>query len=97
MLSRLSVHDFKFYLPEILIKLMKIWNARIFFSVLAESELDVPSEFPFPFTPYDIQVEFMRNVYRTLEQGKIGILESPTGTVSILLIQNLKYFYHGGK
>ena len=77
---------------------MKIWNARIFFSVLAESELDVPSEFPFPFTPYDIQVEFMKNVYRTLEQGKIGILESPTGTVSnILLIQNLKYFYHGGK
>ena len=97
MLSRLSVHDFKIYLPEILIKLMKIWNARIFFSVLAESELDVPSEFPFPFTPYDIQVEFMKNVYRTLEQGKIGILESPTGTVSILLIQNLKYFYHGGK
>ena len=97
MLSRLSVHDFKIYLPEILIKLMKIWNARIFFSVLAESELDVPSQFPFPFTPYDIQVEFMKNVYRTLEQGKIGILESPTGTVSILLIQNLKYFYHGGK
>ena len=97
MLSRLSVHDFKIYLPEILIKLMKIWNARNFFSVLAESELDVPSEFPFPFTPYDIQVEFMKNVYRTLEQGKIGILESPTGTVSILLIQNLKYFYHGGK
>ncbi|XP_012940455.1 ATP-dependent DNA helicase DDX11, partial [Aplysia californica] len=40
----------------------------------------VPESFPFPFTPYDIQQDFMRNLYTCLELGKIGIFESPTGT-----------------
>ena len=40
-----------------------------------------PQSFPFPFTPYDIQEDFMRNLYATIEDGKIGIFESPTGTV----------------
>ncbi|XP_023236750.1 ATP-dependent DNA helicase DDX11-like [Centruroides sculpturatus] len=38
------------------------------------------SKFPFPFTPYDVQLEFMSKLYNTLEDGKIGIFESPTGT-----------------
>lgn len=38
--------------------------------------------FGFPFEPYDIQKDFMQELYNTLEQGKIGIFESPTGTVS---------------
>nr|XP_035948319.1 ATP-dependent DNA helicase DDX11 isoform X3 [Halichoerus grypus] len=36
--------------------------------------------FPFPFTPYSIQKDFMAELYRVLEAGKIGIFESPTGT-----------------
>ncbi|KAI1170110.1 helicase C-terminal domain-containing protein [Nemania sp. FL0916] len=38
--------------------------------------------FHHPFTPYDVQFQFMHTVYDVLEQGKghIGILESPTGT-----------------
>lgn len=38
--------------------------------------------FPFPFTPYSIQKDFMAALYQVLEAGKIGIFESPTGTVS---------------
>ena len=41
-----------------------------------------PQEFPFPFTPYDIQTQLMSKIYEALELGKIGIFESPTGTVS---------------
>ncbi|CAK6443073.1 unnamed protein product [Pipistrellus nathusii] len=36
--------------------------------------------FPFPFTPYSIQKDFMAVLYQVLENGKIGIFESPTGT-----------------
>lgn len=41
-------------------------------------------DFHHPYTPYDIQVEFMETVYGVLEKGGggVGILESPTGTVS---------------
>ncbi|KAG6016328.1 hypothetical protein E4U54_001714 [Claviceps lovelessii] len=39
-------------------------------------------DFHHPFTPYNVQEEFMKTVYGVLEQGagQIGILESPTGT-----------------
>ena len=40
-------------------------------------------QFPFPFPPYAIQEDFMKALYGTLEQGKVGIFESPTGTVSM--------------
>ena len=46
-----------------------------------QKELQPPEEFPFPFQPYDIQKDFMRNLYMALERGCIGIFESPTGTV----------------
>lgn len=38
--------------------------------------------FPFPFPPYDIQEDFMKTLYHVLENGGVGIFESPTGTVS---------------
>ncbi|KAM7219668.1 ATP-dependent RNA helicase chl1 [Rhypophila decipiens] len=43
---------------------------------------DEPRNFHHPFTPYDVQIDFMRAVYVTLEtgNGQVGILESPTGT-----------------
>ncbi|KAJ4862608.1 hypothetical protein T069G_03562 [Trichoderma breve] len=39
-------------------------------------------DFHHPFTPYDVQNQFMQTVYQVLEtgQGQVGILESPTGT-----------------
>lgn len=48
-------------------------------------------DFHHPFTPYDVQDQFMRTVYDVLERGdgQIGILESPTGTVRIPLPPNL--------
>ncbi|XP_074862527.1 ATP-dependent DNA helicase DDX11 isoform X2 [Carettochelys insculpta] len=36
--------------------------------------------FPFPYTPYSIQEDFMAKLYSVLEAGKVGIFESPTGT-----------------
>jgi chromosome transmission fidelity protein 1 len=46
--------------------------------------LPTPSSFPaFPFTPpYEIQVELMRHLYSSIEEKKVTIIESPTGTVS---------------
>ncbi|XP_053574791.1 ATP-dependent DNA helicase DDX11 [Bombina bombina] len=38
------------------------------------------SKFPFPYQPYKIQEEFMTELYKVLEAGKVGIFESPTGT-----------------
>lgn len=43
----------------------------------------VPDHFDFPFQPYGIQLEFMRNLYRVLAEEKIGIFESPTGNFDI--------------
>lgn len=36
--------------------------------------------FHHPFQPYDIQQEFMEAVHDCIEQSKVGIFESPTGT-----------------
>uniref|UniRef100_A0A8B9GLW6 ATP-dependent DNA helicase DDX11 n=1 Tax=Amazona collaria TaxID=241587 RepID=A0A8B9GLW6_9PSIT len=36
--------------------------------------------FPFPYTPYLIQEQFMAALYDALEAGRVGIFESPTGT-----------------
>lgn len=33
-----------------------------------------------PYQPYDIQLEFMRSLYKCIEGGKAGIFESPTGS-----------------
>lgn len=33
-----------------------------------------------PYQPYDIQLEFMTCLYQAIEDGKVVILESPTGT-----------------
>jgi Rad3-related DNA helicase len=33
----------------------------------------------FPYTPYDIQQDFMKALYKQLEIGGVGLFESPTG------------------
>ncbi|KAF5382526.1 hypothetical protein D9615_002808 [Tricholomella constricta] len=45
-------------------------------------DLPTPTDFPaFPYNPpYEIQVELMRHIYTTIEQKKVTIVESPTGT-----------------
>ena len=42
--------------------------------------MEEPKNFHHPFQPYDIQQTFMQAVYDCIEQGKVGIFESPTGT-----------------
>ena len=44
------------------------------------SDKNVARDFHHPYQPYDIQTEFMNAVYDCLEDGKVGIFESPTGT-----------------
>uniref|UniRef100_A0A3Q0T5Z2 DEAD/H (Asp-Glu-Ala-Asp/His) box helicase 11 n=1 Tax=Amphilophus citrinellus TaxID=61819 RepID=A0A3Q0T5Z2_AMPCI len=38
------------------------------------------AQFPFPYQPYNIQEQFMQALYSALDQGKVGVFESPTGT-----------------
>ncbi|KAM8980272.1 ATP-dependent DNA helicase DDX11 isoform X1 [Sarcophilus harrisii] len=47
---------------------------------MADQTQEGSIHFPFPYTPYSIQKDFMAELYRVLEAGKIGIFESPTGT-----------------
>ncbi|XP_014474402.1 PREDICTED: probable ATP-dependent RNA helicase DDX11 isoform X2 [Dinoponera quadriceps] len=42
--------------------------------------MEPPQEFPFPFPPYEIQKQFMKELYNCLESGGLGLFESPTGT-----------------
>ncbi|KAI0710304.1 DNA repair helicase [Cerioporus squamosus] len=43
--------------------------------------LPTPADFPaFPFTPYGIQLDLMRQIYSSIEDRKVAIMESPTGT-----------------
>ncbi|WVQ78511.1 hypothetical protein IAT38_000597 [Cryptococcus sp. DSM 104549] len=43
--------------------------------------LPTPEAFPFPYPkPYDIQLQLMQVVFRAIEDSKITIVESPTGT-----------------
>lgn len=45
----------------------------------AEKEKD----FHHPYEPYDIQKKFMNALYECIEDGKVGIFESPTGEEAI--------------
>jgi len=53
--------------------------------LITEEKLETPSTFLFPFTPYGIQHDFMTEIYSAIEGRKLGIFESPTGTVSHVL------------
>lgn len=47
---------------------------------------DKLGKFNHPFEPYDIQLELMRSIYDAIDNYKIGIFESPTGTGKTLSI-----------
>lgn len=40
----------------------------------------------FPYSPYDLQVEYMSAVIRAISAGENGLLESPTGTGKTLCL-----------
>lgn len=63
-------------------------DGQNFKDVIVQEKLDPPSSFLFPFTPYVIQHDFMTKLYSALENKKLGIFESPTGTVSLKIILN---------
>ena len=44
----------------------------------SEKVVAARDRFHHPFTPYAIQETFMETVYQVLEDGKVGILESPS-------------------
>ncbi|ERS95356.1 hypothetical protein HMPREF1624_08234 [Sporothrix schenckii ATCC 58251] len=48
----------------------------------AASPSAMAAKYHHPYTPYDVQMQFMKTVYDICEQGngQVGILESPTGT-----------------
>jgi len=50
-------------------------------------------DFHHPYTPYDIQETFMNTVYEVIEKGGVGILESPTGTVCLLFMILIFFFF----
>ncbi|KAK9753886.1 DEAD 2 [Popillia japonica] len=50
------------------------------------SPLSAPNSFDFPFTPYQIQHEFMTKLYEVIESKSLGVFESPTGTGKSLSI-----------
>lgn len=59
---------------------------------IEEKRLLCPDKFDFPFPPYNIQNDFMRALYETIDNKKYGIFESPTGTVRNLIFEeNMKY------
>lgn len=43
---------------------------------------DSQRDFHHPYKPYSIQLDFMNAVYLTIEDGCVGIFESPTGMLS---------------
>lgn len=41
----------------------------------------------FPFSPYQGQVEYAEALHQIMTEGKVGVFESPTGTVCFALIR----------
>jgi len=37
--------------------------------------------FPFPFEPYGVQTQLMKAMWEAVENRRVGVFESPTGTV----------------
>ena len=51
-----------------------------------EIHIEAPSTFDaFPYQPpYAIRAELMRHLFTAIEDGKVALVESPTGTVRFL-------------
>lgn len=51
-----------------------------------KTQLTLPISFNFPFEPYEIQRDFMQQLFKIIENKEIGIFESPTGTGKTLTL-----------
>lgn len=61
--------------------------------LLIKMALKESNLFNFPFQPYSIQVDLMNKIYQILEEKKIGLLSSPTGSgKSLSIICSSLYF-----
>ncbi|KAJ3626931.1 hypothetical protein Zmor_004128 [Zophobas morio] len=47
---------------------------------IVEETLSIPLDFRFPYIPYPIQNELMKKIFEAIENGGLGLFESPTGT-----------------
>lgn len=60
--------------------------AAVLFHLIIMATLKLPTRdtFPaFPYaTPYSIQLDLMRHLHSSIEESKVTVIESPTGTVS---------------
>ena len=55
----------------------------------------MPASFPFPFPAYSIQEDFMKALFRCLDEARFGVFESPTGTgKSLSLICGALTWFH---
>ena len=83
----ISVNLFNFASP-----ILRIWDDKprrqgivnskpVKCQCVATRQMDPPDEFHHPFHPYQIQRDFMRDLYSAIESKAVGIFESPTGTV----------------
>lgn len=46
-------------------------------------EPSAAEKFHHPYSPYDIQLQFMQSLYTCLEEGKVAVFESPTGKFTV--------------
>ena len=54
------------------------WTQKHRLSELGLADCELAENFPFE--PYSIQLDFMRELYECVSHGKMGLFESPTGT-----------------
>jgi chromosome transmission fidelity protein 1 len=54
-------------------------------------------DFHHPYSPYDIQLQFMRALYTCIEKGKVAVFESPTGKLALTLHWALLSDTSGGR
>lgn len=55
-------------------------DASLGYMTSKDLEAGTVETYGFPHPPYPTQIELMAQVYNTLEQGGVGVIESPTGT-----------------
>lgn len=48
--------------------------------VISEEGVKSQHEFNFPLQPYNIQLDLMKSIYKSLQERKFALVESPTGT-----------------
>ena len=60
---------------------MKVDSLSVYCSLKMATE--ARKDFHHPYEPYDIQQDLMIAIYNCIRDGKVGIFESPTGTVGL--------------